>query len=294
MKRRMLEKIAAIACAGCLAVGVMSGVVFARDEAEASQEIPSPEATFVVVDIASEEAAGEAPVEITDNRNTIPFFVNGEQVSTSVLVNGVPYVSVAEFCQAFGAVDIPFQAREGENWFSCNDRYFYLDGGVQSLGGKIWLPVEKLAECLGVSAVWDQIQWTITVDAEGYTLLESGNTYYDETDIYWLSHVIYAEAGNQPLAGQLGVGNVVLNRVADEVFQGQETVYDVIFAKNQFEVVINGMIYMEPSESAVIAAKLALEGCDVVSGATYFATFDFGEGYECVTWIGDHCFMTAA
>ena len=68
----------------------------------------------------------------------------------------------------------------------------------------------------------------------------------------------------------------------------------MIFAKNQFEVVINGMIYMEPGDMSVIAAKLALEGYDVCGGSTYFATFDFGEGYECVMWIEDHCFMVEA
>ena len=30
------------------------------------------------------------------------------------------------------------------------------------------------------------------------------------------------------------------------------------------------------------------------NGATYFATYDFGEGYECIMWIEDHCFMTEA
>ena len=293
MKRRMLEKMTAVACAVCLAVGVMSGVVFARDEAEVSQEIPAPEATFVVVDLASAEA-GASTEEIIDNRNTIPFFVNGEQITTSMLVNGVPYVCVAELCDALGAEDAPLEAEEGAVYFVCNGRYYYVADGVQVVGGQTWLPVEELADCFGISAVWDQILWTISVEAEGYALPESGSTYYDETDLYWLSRVIYAEAGNQPVEGQIAVGNVVLNRKADEGFVGQDTVYDVIFAKNQFDVVVNGMIYMEPGESAVIAAKLALEGYDVCSGATYFATFDFGEGYECVTWIGDHCFMTEA
>lgn len=281
----------AVACAVCLAVGVMSGVVFARDEVEVSQEIPAPEATFVVVDLASEEADGAAG-EVLDNRNTIPFFVNGEQITTSVLVNEVPYVCAAELCAALGAEPSVLNAEEDARYFSCRGRYFYVAGGVQNMGGEIWLPVEELAECLGVSAVWDQIAWTISVDGDGCDLPEEAA--YDETDLYWLSRVIYAEAGNQSLEGQIAVGNVVLNRMADERFVGQDTIYDVIFAKNQFEVVSNGMIYMEPGEDAVIAAKLALEGYDVSSGATYFATFDFGEGYECLSWIGDHCFMTAA
>lgn len=293
MKRRMLEKMTAVACAVCLAVGVMSGVVFARDEKEVSQEIPAPEATFVVVDLASAEA-GEATDEILDNRNTVPFLVNGEQISTSILVAGKPYICAKELCEALGAEDVSLEAQEGRNYFVCNGRYFYVPGGVQIMGGDTWLPVEELAECLGISAVWDQILWTISVDADGYTLPEDGSSYYDQTDLYWLSRVIYAEAGNQPLEGQVAVGNVVLNRKADDSFAGQNTVYDVIFAKNQFDVVVNGMIYMEPGESAVIAAKLAMEGYDVCPGATYFATFDFGEGYKCLGWIGEHCFMSEA
>lgn len=294
MKRRMLEKLTAIACAVCLAVGVMSGVVFARDEKEVSQEIPAPEATFVVVDMASAEAEGEFSDEVLDNRNTVPFFVNGESVSTCVLVEGVPYVCAAELCAALGAEDVLLEAKEGRNYFVCNERCFYVPGGVQIMGGNVWLPVEELADCLDISAVWDQILWTISVDVDGYSLPESGSTFYDENDLYWLSRVIYAEAGDQPLEGQIAVGNVVFNRMADESFADQNTVYDVIFAKNQFDVVVNGMIYMEPGEDAIIAAKLAMEGYDVCPGATFFATFDFGEGYECLAWIGDHCFMAEA
>lgn len=292
MKSRWLEKAAAVSCAVCLAVGVMSGVVFAREE-PSSEEIALPEATFVVVDTASEEVSAEN-AEITDNRNTIPLVVNGQVAGACEMVDGVPYVGAEEFCRALGAENVPLEAEAGMEYFVCNGRYFYIEGGVPSVGGRVCLPVEDMAKCLGVTAIWDQIQWTISVDADGVTLLESGETYYNETDLYWLSRVIYAEAGNQSLAGQIGVGNVVMNRLADESFGEHNTVYDVIFAKNQFEVVINGMIYMEPDESAEIAAKLALEGCDVVSGATYFATHDFGEGYECVVWLGDHCFMSAA
>lgn len=291
MKSRWLEKTAAVLCAVCLAMGVMSGVVFARDEKAGSQEVASPEATFVVVDAASEEVDASTG-EITDNRTTIPLFVNGEEICQCLMVNGEPYVSAEEFCRALGAENIPLEVKTGADYFTCNGRYRYVDGGVPAMDGQACLPVEELAECLGVVATWNRVQWTICVDAEGVELLESGDTYYDETDLYWLSRVIYAEAGNQPLTGQIGVGNVVLNRMADETFAEQTTVYDVIFAKNQFEVVINGMIYMEPDENALIAAKIALEGYDVVSGATYFATFDFGDGYECLAWIEDHCFMS--
>lgn len=295
MKSRWLEKTAAVLCALCLAVGVMSGVVFAREEENngASGEIEAPEATFVIVDETSDEAT-VTETEVTDNRNVLPLYVNGEAGCTCVMIDGVPFVCGEEFLRALGAEDVVIEAEVGADYFVCNGRYFYVAGGIPSVGGQLRLPVEALAGCLGVTVVWDRVQWIMTVETEEYFLPESGDAYYNETDLYWLSRVIYAEAGNQSLEGQIAVGNVVLNRVASEEFDGQDTIYDVIFAKNQFEVVANGMIYMEPSESAVIAAKIALEGCDVASGATYFATFDFGEGYECVVWIGDHCFMTAA
>lgn len=293
MKNRWIEKTAAVLCAICLAVGVMSGVVFAGEEGSggASGEIAYPEATFVVVEEASEEAdAGE----VTDNRNVLPLVVNGEAACACVLIDGVPFVRPAELLCALGLNDISFEATVGMEYFVCNGRYFYVDGGVPSVGGEMRLPVESLAECLGITVVWDRVQWTMSVETDGDVCPVSGEDYYDDTDLYWLSRVIYAEAGNQSLEGQIAAGNVVLHRVADDAFEDQNTVYDVVFAKNQFDVAANGMIYMEPSESAVIAAKIALEGCEVVPGATYFATFDFGEGYECVAWIGDHCFMTAA
>ena len=323
MKGRWLEKMAAVVCALVLAVGVMSGA-FANAE-EPTDEPAAPEATFVVLDLelGADASAADAvltvtetpyaatlssQVEVTDNRSSIPLMVNGARAGECLILDGIPCVGAEQFCRALGLEvsssfadgvytltgGVQIEARADDIYFVCNGRYLLAEDGVQIRGGQAYLPVEAMAKCLNVSAAWDRVGWTISVAAESVVPLESGSSFYDETDVYWLSHVIYAEAGNQSLRGQIAVGNVVLNRIADESFTDQDSVYDVIFAKNQFEVVINGMIYMDPSDEAVAAAKLALEGYDVCGGATYFATFDFGEGYECVMWIGDHCFMTEA
>ena len=61
------------------------------------------------------------------------------------------------------------------------------------------------------------------------------------------------------------MGNVVLNRVADKQFPN--TVKEVIFDDKyaiQFEPVENGTVYDEPTDSAVLAAKISLEGADVI------------------------------
>ena len=327
MKGRYLEKAAAVFCALALAVGVMSSVVFARDE-EPTDEPSAPEATFVVVDLdldaspadaddaaASVEASDtEAYVEavpaleITDNRSSVPLYVNDSYVGECPIIGGVPWADAESFCRALGldvsasvlggaftmSGAVSMTASADDIYFVFNNRCILVEDGVIVRDGQALFPVELLAKCLGVSTAWDRVRWTVEVTADSVYPLENGDTYYDETNLYWLSRVIYAEAGSQSLLGQIAVGNVVMNRISDESFVDQSCVYDVIFAKNQFEVVINGMIYMEPSESARIAAKIALEGYDVSGGATYFATFDFGEGYECIQWIGDHCFMIQA
>ena len=316
MKGRLIERLAAVVCALCLAGGVMSSVVFARNEEpaeadtqEASMEPEAaPEATFVILDTAVEETA--APLaEATDSRTTVPLFVDGTQLGVCRVLGGVLYMEPADFCRAAGlnvagedgggvcrvsGEGISFEAEAGALYFICNGRYIYVEGGIPEQGNRILLPVEMLAKCLGVSAAWDRASWNVALRTDALSPLESGDTYYDENDVYWLSRVIYAEAGNQSLLGQIAVGSVVMNRIADDSFADQNTVYDVIFAKNQFDVVINGMIYMEPDSTAVIAAKLALEDTDVAGGATYFGTYDFGDGYDCVMWIGDYCFMTEA
>ena len=120
MKGRFLEKIIAVLCALTVAVGVMSGVVFARDRDEdPSSEPDAPEATFTVVDLdpASPDFSGEfsandteilladtpAPMlEVTDNRDEIPLQVDGEPAGECPIIGGIPYVSAEAFCRAAG------------------------------------------------------------------------------------------------------------------------------------------------------------------------------------------------
>ena len=68
----------------------------------------------------------------------------------------------------------------------------------------------------------------------------------------------------------------------------------MIFAKNQFDVVTNGMIYTNPSDESVLAAKLALEGYDLAKGASYVTSRDPGADYECVTKLGTLGFYSRA
>lgn len=83
---------------------------------------------------------------------------------------------------------------------------------------------------------------------------------YSENDLYVLSHIISAEAGNCQEEMMLWVGSVVLNRVEDDRFP--DTIYNVVFQTYpslQYGPIRDGSYYNEPTEGAVEAAKKLLE-----------------------------------
>ena len=90
---------------------------------------------------------------------------------------------------------------------------------------------------------------------------------------------------------------MVLNRTRSAAFPN--TVKDVIFDKKygvQFSPVANGTIYQTPSESAVMAAKICLEGYSMSSRILYFFNPSLTSGaWICATrpyimTIGNHKF----
>ncbi|WP_029420041.1 LysM peptidoglycan-binding domain-containing protein [Alicyclobacillus macrosporangiidus] len=92
-------------------------------------------------------------------------------------------------------------------------------------------------------------------------------------NLYWMSHIIHAEAGDEPLAAKIAVGDVVLHRMRDPAYP--DTVKGVVFqvadGHYQFEPVMNGYIYSEPDAESKKAAEAVLrDGRDVVPGAMVF------------------------
>lgn len=160
-------------------------------------------------------------------------------------------------------------AEVGQEYVVANGRYLYAPDGIIALDGAVAVPVRLLAEALKLEVDYEPetgAVWLTSSGEVGY--LEDGADYYDGEALYWLSRIIYCESGNQILSGKIAVGNVVLNRVNSSSFPN--TIYDVIFQKNQFSPVSSGSIYREPSEACVIAAKLVLDGAEVLDSALFF------------------------
>lgn len=180
-----------------------------------------------------------------------------------------------------------------DEYMCANGRYIYLPDGYREVKGSFVVPTEALAKIFTLTYQWDEKLGAINFITADEQILTSGDEYYNEDDIYWMSRIITWESGNQPIAGQIAVGNVILNRVGDSRF-GQ-TVKDVIFQPGQFSVVTSGAINGQPYAISEICAKLVYEGYNTVGNALFFQTGRYwGSSMIKTTWvakIGDHNFF---
>lgn len=112
-----------------------------------------------------------------------------------------------------------------------------------------------------------------------------------DTDI--LAKAITGEARGEPYVGQVAVGAVIINRTRHPEFPG--TVAGVIFQPGAFTAVADGQIYLEPTDSALRAARDALNGWDPSGGAIYYynpakATSSWIWSRPIIKVIGNHYF----
>lgn len=161
-------------------------------------------------------------------------------------------------------------ARVGAYYVEANGRCLYVEDGVITVEGKVALPIRVLAKVFNLDVSYDGESQTVLLERQkgASAYLADGESYYNSDALYWLSHIIHAESGNQSLAGKLAVGNVVMNRVEHPDFP--DTIYDVLFQKNQFGPAASGSIYREPNAESVIAAKLVLDGAEVLEDVLFF------------------------
>ena len=100
---------------------------------------------------------------------------------------------------------------------------------------------------------------------------------YTDDDLYILSHIISAEAGNCCEDMMLSVGSVVLNRVSDDRFPN--TIAEVVFQPGQYAPTWDGAYYNEPTEEAQkVAKRLLEEGSAIDSSVVWQAEFPQGNG----------------
>lgn len=119
-----------------------------------------------------------------------------------------------------------------------------------------------------------------TLAGAGTIETETEKPYSDE-DLYVLSHIISAEAGNCGTEMLTAVGSVVLNRRDDDRFP--DSIYEVVFQTEptlQYGPISDGSYYNEPTEDAVKVAKMLLEeGSQLPADVIYQSNEILGEYY---------------
>lgn len=250
---------------------------------------------------AASENIGE-PITLLYNDNPIEggFYANDTAYAPyraliSAIEPDVTYTWANGVSTAHGD-GIEINAKAGLNYIEANGRIIYNDKGVNlNVNGTLYVPTASIARAYTLMSSWNLSRMRSCVAGKATPII-SGDEYYDEDDLYWLSHIISAESRGEPFRGQIAVGNVILLRVHDGSFP--DDIYGVIFDKRfgvQFTPAYSGTIHKKPAESAVLAAKIALEGTEVVQ-ALYFRAARGAKGgwidrnRDFVCAIGNHVF----
>lgn len=229
-----------------------------------------------------------ADVAFPQNSTPTQVYLDGSEVleGECVIIDSITYVPLRNFCNLFAkcniswngatntatvkTADLTMTVQSGAVYIIANGHYFYTVGKVMNLGGHLYVPIRPLARAFAEELTWNAKARCVELTSVG-SVRAVKPAAYDADDLYWLSRIISAEAKGEPFLGQIAVGNVVLNRVASDAYPN--TIYGVIFDRKygtQFSPVSFGTIYQRPTASAVIAAKICLEGYTLSDTALFF------------------------
>ena len=216
---------------------------------------------------------------------TLSVSYNGRALkSGAISVGGRAYISLREFSRLVGAdysydsVSKTATVRYGGFTLSVNDGayvmyanysrpIFSFSNSVLMSDGAVYSPLDSLVRAFGLSS--DSSSGGVALSGSPRPMSQKAP--YSEDEVFWLARIIQAESSGESLLGKIGVGSVVMNRVASPLYPN--TIYGVIFDKNygvQFSPILNGTIYNTPNYQSRLAAMICLEGFRISDRALFF------------------------
>ncbi len=172
----------------------------------------------------------------------------------------------------------------------------YYDGNVDGIyGSKTYEAVKKFQNKNGLTA--DGIAGEKTLNALGINTKsnnsQTSSAQNNNSNLYLLSKLVYAEARGEEYRGKVAVAATVLNRVAHASFPS--TIAGVIYQSGAYTCVADGQINLEPDNESKKAAQDAINGWDPTSGCIYYfnpntATSEWIWSRPQVLTIGKHIF----
>lgn len=222
----------------------------------------------------------------------LPVYVDGLLRGRTYRHEGTVYLDPALLCELFGlrmaltlgaedySLELPgvtVHGRRGQDYAQADSRYLYTPGGYLSREGRLYLPCQAAAILFGADVRLETEPLRVMLDSGVCSpMVDSGGDYYllhyPTEDLYWLSQIIQAEADTEPLAGQIAVGNVVLNRVKSPLFPDsiREVVTQFQGGQYQFAAMSEENIRRPAEDPCVLAACLCLEGFNTAGESLYF------------------------
>ena len=252
--------------------------------------------------VTIEAAEARQKYDFPDGATSVSVYNNGRQIlaEESAIIDSVTYVPVRAFSEELGAESVSWSASsrtatvkkggisikitDGANFIEASGRILYAPTGVKNINDRLFVPIRPLAAALSNDVEWNGSTKSVSL-SQSASAFTTGARFYNETDLYWLSRIISAEARGEPLLGKIAVGNVVLNRKTSASYPN--TVYGVIFDRKhgtQFSPVSYGTIYNAPTEESIIAAKICLEGYSISDEILFFVN----PKYATSSWISNN------
>lgn len=151
-------------------------------------------------------------------------------------------------------------------------RWGYYSGAIDGkFGAQTKKAVIYFQQTNGLVA--DGVVGPATAKAMGLTLATSSsgsgsNSSGNNSDLYLLARVVYGEARGEPYKGQVAVAAVILNRVKSSEFPN--SISGVVYQSGAFDAVADGQVNLTPDETAIKAAKDAMNGWDPTNGCLYY------------------------
>ena len=198
------------------------------------------------------------------------------------LIAFVQQVQAATYRQGSSGEQVRVIQTKLKNWG-------YYDGAVDGVfGSQTTQAVKYFQRKNGLTA--DGIVGPATLKALG---MSGGGSPTQDASVDLLARVISAEARGEPYSGQVAVGAVILNRVEHPSFPN--TIAGVVYQPGAFTCMVDGQFNEPVAQSAVRAARDALNGVDPSGGAIYYfnpatATSSWIWSRPLILQIGNHRF----
>ncbi len=296
-----------------LTLSVLSPAAYALEpegKTEQGEAALASEATPISEDAGVASARQrEVPNEQTPR---VRLYIEGEELDAeSYLINDTTYVPLRAFfdmTEKDAAIswqdgtaqvetkELTLTAQQNSEVLEVNGRILYNSNPIKNIDSRIYVPARSLAKVYGYDVEWEGETRSVYYSGERRVIAD-GESYYNRNDLYWLSRIIQAESGGEPLDGKIAVGNVILNRTRRSDYP--DTIYGVIFDKKhgtQFSPTASGTIYNTPSADSIRAAKICLEGFSFDEEMIFFlnpkiaTNFWIVQTRKYVMTIGNHDF----